>query len=198
MVEFEEFYVPWQRWFEFKAATTDDGGLAIYFRDVTERHRSQEETRKLASIIESSEDAVIGLDLDGNVTTWNQAAEKLYGYTSDEVVGRPVVMLLPAEQEDEEMTILNKVRRGELLRHFDTVRVRKDGRKIDVSLSVSVIRDDSGQVAGYSKIARDIGDRKRAERALLDADRRKDDFLAPPGARAAQPAGRHRQRSRSA
>lgn len=178
VVEFEEFYVPWQRWFEFKAAPTDEGGLAIYFRDVTERHRSQEEARKLASIIESSEDAVIGLDLDGNVTSWNQAAEKLYGYAADEVVGRSAVMLLPPNQVDEERNILNKVRRGELLRHFDTVRVRKDGRKIDVSLSVSVIRDDSGQIVGYSKIARDIGDRKRAEQALLEADRRKDDFLA--------------------
>ncbi len=177
-IEFEDFYSPWQRWFEFKAAPTDDGGLAIYFRDITERKRSEEEARKLASIIESSEDAVIGLDMSGNVTSWNQGAKKLYGYEAAEIVGRPVTVLLPRELIDEEAKILAKVRRGELLRHFDTIRVRKDGQAIDVSLSVSVIRDPSGAIVGCSKIARDIGDRKRAENALRDADRRKDDFLA--------------------
>ena len=134
--------------------------------------------RKLASIIESSEDAVIGLDMSGNVTSWNQGAKKLYGYEAAEIVGRPVTALLPRELIDEEATILAKVRRGELLRHFDTVRVREDGQSIDVSLSVSVIRDPGGNIVGCSKIARDIGDRKRAENALRDADRRKDDFLA--------------------
>jgi PAS domain S-box-containing protein len=178
VVEFEDFYVPWQRWFEFKAAPTEEENLAIYFRDITERKRHEEELRKLASIIESSEDAVIGLDLSGNVTSWNQAAEKLYGYTAAEIVGHPVLALLPDDLVNEEEEILEKVRHGKLLRHFDTVRVRKDGQKVDVSLSISVIRDDAGAIIGCSKIARDIGDRKRAEKALREADRRKDDFLA--------------------
>ncbi|HVU90263.1 MAG TPA: PAS domain S-box protein [Pirellulales bacterium] len=177
-IEFEDFYIPWQRWFEFKAAPTDEGGLAIYFRDVTERRRSDDEARKLALIIESTEDAVIGLDLNANVTSWNQAAEKLYGYKAEEIVGRSVLMILPPDQVDEEKRILSAVRRGELVRHFDTVRMRKGGRPVEVSLSVSVIRDDSGQIVGFSKIARDVSDRKRAEKALLEADRRKDDFLA--------------------
>ncbi len=177
-IEFEDFYVPWQRWFEFKAAPTEEGGLAVYFRDVTERRRSDDEARKLALIIESSEDAVIGLDLSANVTSWNQAAEKLYGYSADEIVGRSVLVLLPPQEVDEEKKLLSAVRRGELVRHFDTVRICKDGRPVDVSLSVSIIRDGSGDIVGFSKIARDIRDRKRAEKALLEADRRKDDFLA--------------------
>ncbi len=99
IVEFEDFYAPWQRWFDFKAAPTDEGGLAIYFRDITDRKRSEEEARKLASIIESSEDAVIGLDLSGNVTSWNQGAKKLYGYEAAEIVGRPVTALCAARAD---------------------------------------------------------------------------------------------------
>jgi PAS domain S-box-containing protein len=177
-IEFEEFYAPWQRWFELKASPTDVHGLTIYFRDITERKRDEDEMRRLASIIESSEDAVLGLDLKGTITSWNQSAEKLYGYTADEVVGKPVLTLLPPEKIDEEAIILARVRRGELVRHFDTVRMHKDGRKINVSVSISVIRDESGAIVGFSKIARDIGDRVHAEQALRDADQRKDDFLA--------------------
>ena len=126
--------------------------------------------RRLASIIESSEDAVIGIDLNATVTSWNQAAEKLYGYSAGEIVGQPVMKLLPPEKLDEESTILARIRRGNSMRHYDTVRMHKDGHRVDVSLSVSVIRDESGEIVGCSKISRDIGDRKRAEQALREAD----------------------------
>ena len=132
----------------------------------------------MASIIESSEDAVIGLDLSGNVTSWNQAAEKLYGYAAEEIVwpARRSALARGSVGRGEEYPQQGAAWRPAPT--FRTVRIRKDGRKLDVSLSISVIRDDSGQIVGCSKIARDIGDRKRAEQALLKADRRKDDFLA--------------------
>jgi len=177
-VEFEEYYAPWQRWLEFKASPTEGAGLAMYFRDITERKRAEDELHRLASIIESSEDAVIGVDLNETITSWNQAAEKMYGYSASEILGQPVTRLLPPEIVGEESHILSTIRAGGVVRHFDTVRVTKSRQRIDVSLGVSAMRDAHGDLVGYSKIARDIGDRIRAERALREADRRKDDFLA--------------------
>jgi PAS domain S-box-containing protein len=177
-IEFEDFYEPWQRWFEIKASPTETNGLAIYFRDITERKRAEGELRRLASIIESSEDAVIGIDLAGTITSWNPAATRLYGYAAEEVVGQPVTMLIPPDLPNEEPEILAKIRRGKAIRHYDTVRVGKDGQRLDVSISVSPIKDANGTIVGCSKIARDIADRRRAEEALREADRRKDDFLA--------------------
>ena len=177
-VEFEDFYEPWQRWFEIKASPTEANGLAIYFRDITERKRAEEELRKLALIVESSEDAVIGMDLTGTVTSWNPAAARLYGYSAEEIVGRSITLLVPSDLPNEEPEILAKIRRGEAIRHFDTVRQTKDGRRLDVSISVSPIKDANGAIVGCSKMVRDIADRKRAEEALREADRRKDDFLA--------------------
>ena len=177
-IELEEFHAPWQRWFEFKASPTNNGGFAVYFRDITERKRTEEEMRRLASIIESSEDAVIGMDLEATITSWNPAAERLFGYASEEVIGRTVSMLIPPDHQDEEPALVEKIRRGESTRHFDTVRMTKEGRLLDVSLSVSPIKDGRGRIVGCSKIARDISDRKAVEAALREADRRKDDFLA--------------------
>ncbi len=177
-VEFEHYYPAWRQWFELRASPTAAGGLTIYFRDITERKRNEEETRRLASIIESSEDAVIGVDLAGKITSWNQAAEALYGYSADEVIGHEVLKLLPRDNLTEESAIVARIRRGEQVRHYDTIRVHKDGRLVDISLSISVMRDANGEIVGYAKIARDVGDRKRAEEALREADRRKDDFLA--------------------
>ena len=177
-VEFEEFYTPWQRWLEFKASPTEGAGLAMYFRDVTERKQAEDELHRLASIIECSEDAVIGVDLNETIISWNQAAEKMYGYTTSEILGQPIRRLLPPDLVDEESHILSTIRAGGVVRHFDTMRLTKSLRKIDVSLGVSAMRDAHGNLVGYSKIARDISDRVRAERALREADRRKDDFLA--------------------
>jgi len=132
----------------------------------------------LAAIVESSDDAMVGKTTDGVILTWNKAAERLFGYTASEAVGQPITMLIPPERHAEEREILARITRGERMVHFETVRVTKDGRRLDVSLTISPIRDASGHVIGASKVARDISVQKQAEHALLEADRRKDEFLA--------------------
>lgn len=134
--------------------------------------------RLLAGIVAASGDAIISETLDGIIQTWNDGAERLFGYRAAEAVGQPITLIIPPELHGEERTILARLRRGERVEHFDTVRVAKDGRRIDVSLTVSPVRDQAGRVIGASKIARDISDRKRTEQALRDSDRRKDAFLA--------------------
>lgn len=116
----------------------------------------------LAAIIESSEDAIISKSLQGVITTWNKGAERLFGYTAEEAVGRPITMVIPEDRLDEEPTILARIRSGERVDHFETIRRRKDGTFIDISLTISPIRDGDGNIIGASKIARDISDRKRA------------------------------------
>ena len=114
----------------------------------------------LASIVESSQDAVIGKTLEGLVTSWNKAAEGMFGYPATEIIGRPIVMLFPPELADEEPMILQRVRRGERIEHYETVRLHRNGRRLDVSLTVSPIRNGTGQVIGASKIVRDITEQK--------------------------------------
>lgn len=128
-----------------------------------------EELRQfLAAIVESSDDAILSKSLDGVITSWNRGAEKLFGYTADEVIGKPVTLLIPADRAEEEPSILARLRRGERIEHYETVRRRKDGALLDVSLTVSPIRDSTGAVVGASKIARDISGHHRAiERANL-------------------------------
>ena len=106
--------------------------------------------------MESSEDAIIGKNLDGTITSWNKAAERLFGYSAADVLGKPVSVLIPPESTDEMLAILERVRRGEQVHHFETVQVRKDGTRVDVSLSVSPVKDSQGRVVGAAKIARDI------------------------------------------
>jgi PAS domain S-box-containing protein len=118
---------------------------------------------RLAAIVETSEDAIITKDLDGVITSWNQGAAELYGYNADEAIGRPVTMLMPADRQDEEPSILARIRAGERIEHYETVRQRKDGTLIDISLSVSPLKDSTGAIVGASKIARDISARKRAQ-----------------------------------
>jgi len=148
------------------------------------RHRQYELRDRLklqmlhAAIVESSDDAMVGKTTEGIILTWNKGAEKLFGYTAEEAVGQPVTMLIPPERRDEETAILARIARGESVDHFETVRVTKDGRRVDISLSVSPIRDAANQIIGASKVARDISARKRDEQALREADRRKDEFLA--------------------
>jgi len=134
------------------------------------RHREEVDVyERLASIVESSDDAIISKDLDGIVVTWNKGAERIFGYTVEEMVGKPIALLVPPDRPNEEPEILARLRRGERIDHYETVRVRKDGRRIDISLTVSPIRDAEGRIVGASKIARDISDRKLAERALVEA-----------------------------
>ncbi|MDB6160186.1 MAG: hybrid sensor histidine kinase/response regulator [Gammaproteobacteria bacterium] len=125
--------------------------------------KAAEENAQLASIIEFSDDAIVSKDLDGVITSWNPGAERLFGYSSQESVGKPMAMLIPPERSSEEPTILGRIARGETTDPFETVRVRKDGTKIDVSVTISPIRDDRGLIVGVSKIARDITERRLAQ-----------------------------------
>ena len=131
---------------------------------------AEEEPAHLAAIVGSSDDAIISKTLEGIITSWNKGAQRIYGYSAEEAVGRPISMLVPPEHPDEVPEILQKIRRGEKVEHYETVRVTKDGRKLDISLSVSPIKDTEGNVVGGSTIARDITEREEAERRLRDAE----------------------------
>jgi len=138
--------------------------------DISGRKDMEHSTRMLAAIVESSDDAIASKDLNGTITSWNQGAERLFGYSAEEAIGMPVTMLIPPGRLDEEPEILGRIRRGERIEHYETVRRRKDGSPIEISLTVSPIRDERGRVTGASKIARDITERKRIvehERLLL-------------------------------
>ncbi len=126
----------------------------------------------LAALVESSEDAIVAKDLDGIVTSWNSGAERVFGYSADEIVGRSITLLIPDERVDEESMVLERIRRGDRVEHFDTIRRRKDGSLVDISLTVSPIRDRTGRIIGASKIARDISDRRRMERELHASNQR--------------------------
>jgi len=137
--------------------------------DITERKRAEQATRLLAAIVESSHDAIVSKSLNGVITSWNKGAERLFGYAAEEAVGQNITLIIPPERRDEERTIVEQLTRGERIDHFETVRRRKDGSLIDVSLTISPMKDASGRVVGASKLARDITERKRAEEALRQA-----------------------------
>jgi PAS domain S-box-containing protein len=145
--------------------------------DITVRKHGEEARARLAAIVESSDDAIISKDLNGIITSWNKSAERLFGYTAQEVVGKSVTILIPQERFDEEPSILERVRRGERIDHYETVRRCKDGTLLDVSLTVSPVADSQGRVVGASKIARDITERKRAEDRLRESEERFAQFM---------------------
>ncbi|HEV2668364.1 MAG TPA: PAS domain S-box protein, partial [Blastocatellia bacterium] len=172
-----------------------DGGperILLGIEDVTVRKEAELSTAQLASIVKSSDDAIVSVDLDGVITGWNQGAEWLYGYTAQEAIGQPVTMLIPPELFKSEKGILESLRRGEHIKHFESVRMRKDGSAVAISLTVSPIKNAQGEVIGASRIARDITERHRAEEAIRaayeqesaaraeseEANRLKDEFLA--------------------
>src|SRR4030095_8872112 len=126
----------------------------------------------LAALIESADDAIISKTLDGIITSWNEGARRIFGYEADEVIGTSVTILIPEGHLDEEPSILARLRAGQRIEHYETVRVRKDGRLIDISLTVSPIRGPEGKVVGASKIARDITEQRQARRALDEASDR--------------------------
>jgi two-component system, chemotaxis family, CheB/CheR fusion protein len=132
----------------------------------------------LAAIVESSDDAIISKTLAGVITSWNAGAESLFGYTAAEAVGRSITLIIPTDRQDEETMILDRIRRGQRIDHYETIRQTKTGRLVDISLTISPIRDATGRIIGASKIARDVTARKRTEAELKEAARRKDEFLA--------------------
>jgi PAS domain S-box-containing protein len=155
-------------------AVTDSKKLfTVILRDVTERRQAEGIRERLAAVVNSSEDAIVSKTLDGTITALNRSAEKLFGYSASEAVGKQMLMLIPADQADEESNILARIGRGETIEHFETIRVRKDGKSIYISATVSPIRDSSGKIVGASNIARDITARKSAEEALRQSDARR-------------------------
>ena len=153
-------------------------GASKVARDISERKRMQREERRLAAIVESSQDAIVGKDLDDIVQSWNRGAERMFGYTEEEMVGRSITQIIPEDRLEEEQGVLARIRAGMEIQHFETIRRRKDGRLLEVSLSVSPIRTKSGEIIGASKIARDISEQKRLLRAVEESSRAKDEFLA--------------------
>ncbi len=185
------------RWHLMRAAPVrDDGGRIekwlVVIMDIHQRAHAETAMAQLAAIVESSDDAIIGMDLEGIITSWNGGAERLYGYTAEETTGKPISILIPPGHMDEELAFLENLRRGEGVAHYETQRLRKDREILHVSLTISPIRNHAGEVIGASKVARDISDRKRAERERAEllmreqalrtqaeaANRAKDDFLA--------------------
>jgi PAS domain S-box-containing protein len=167
--QFEVFYPALNKWFESKLYPTPEG-LTIFSRDITERKQAEADLARYAAIVTSSDDAIVSKTLDGIITNWNAAAERMFGYTAAEAIGQPITLIIPPELHQEEVDILGKLRRGVRIQHYETVRVRKDGTKVAVSLSISPIKDSAGNILGAAKIARDITDR-------LELERRKDEFI---------------------
>ena len=141
-------------------------------RNITERKRAERAVLLLGAIVSSSDDAIISKDLNGIITSWNNSAERLFGYTADEAVGKPVTILIPAERLQEEPQILGRLQRGERVDHFETIRRRKDGTLLDISLTISPVKDQHGRIIGASKIARDITESKRIQSQLLASETR--------------------------
>jgi PAS domain S-box-containing protein len=167
-------------------------GAVLVFRDITERRRAEQTRALLAGIVDSSEDAIVSKSLEGIITSWNHSAERMFGWTAAEAVGKSITMIIPRELREEEKMILSRLRQGQRIEHFETIRVTKDGRRLNISLTVSPVRNPEGRIIGASKVARDITDRVRSEeeRAILlaseraarqraeAASRAKDEFVA--------------------
>src|SRR5712671_1966388 len=147
-------------------------GVVNFFHDITERKQAERAMGLLAAIVNSSDDAIISKNLDGAITSWNDGAERMFGYTAQEAVGRRIAMIIPPDRLDEEARILERLKAGERIEHYETVRVRKDAKRLDISLTISPLKDGAGSVIGASKVARDITDRKQAERDLRESQER--------------------------
>lgn len=143
-----------------------------FVRDVTERKAAEKVLAYYAVLVESSDDAIIGKTLEGNITSWNKGAEHVFGYSKEEMIGKPIGILIPEDRQAEEPEMLARIRRGESVDHFETVRRRKDGQLIDISVTISPIRDKGGAIIGASKVARDITGRKRLEREIIEISNR--------------------------
>ena len=167
-------------------------GAVLVFRDITERRRAEQARALLAGIVDSSDDAIVSKSLEGIITSWNHSAEQMFGYTPEEAIGKSIIMIIPPELREEETMILGRLRKGERIEHFETIRVAKNGKRINISLTVSPVRNSRGEIIGASKIARNISDKIHTERELTRllaseraareraeaASRAKDEFVA--------------------
>jgi PAS domain S-box-containing protein len=160
----------------FSASPLKNGGkitgLVVGFHDITKRREIEAALNLRAAIVDSSDDAIVSKNLDGIINTWNKGAEQMFGYSAEEAIGKHITLIIPADRRDEETTILENLRRGKRIDHFETVRVRKDGKRIEISLTISPIKDSMGRIVGASKVARDITGRKHIERALREREER--------------------------
>ncbi len=170
-VYFDAFFEPLTRYFSVRAYPFG-GGLSVYFTDITTSREADRARALLAAIVESSDDAIVSKNLDGIITSWNGGAERILGYTAAEAIGQPVLMLIPPERHDEEHMILDQIRRGIRIEHFETIRQAKGGRLLDVAITVSPLRDGEGRVVGASKVLRDVTEQKRAAAALRESEDR--------------------------
>lgn len=146
-------------------------GASKIASDLSQRSKGEEVSFRLAAIVDSADDGIVSKDLDGIVQSWNEGAHRMFGYTAEEMIGHSILRIIPVELHYEEDEILRKLRAGERIEHYETTRQKKDGVKFDVSVTISPIRDGSGRVIGASKIARDISDRKRIERLLIQSEK---------------------------
>ncbi|MGC1592043.1 MAG: PAS domain S-box protein [Pseudolabrys sp.] len=168
--------------FPVRDSTSEIAAYGTVTRNLTESKSADQRLRSLASIVESSDDAIVSKNLDGIIANWNRGAERIFGYTSDEAIGQPITIVIPTDRQSEERKILMRIRRGERIDHFETVRQRKDGSLVIVSLTVSPVRNAEGQIVGASKIARDITEQKRNHEQIAtlarEAEHRSKNLLA--------------------
>ena len=174
---FEIDFTPLKKWLKVSVFSPEKGYFVAVFDDVTDIRKTAEEHQRLAAIVEFSDDAIIGKSLDGTILSWNAGAAKLYGYTAGEATGKPISFLVPPGEDDDTVNILERIRAGEIISHHETKRWTKDGRVIDVSLTISPIKDGEGKIRGASTIARDMTGRKKAEEALRESEKRYRDMF---------------------
>jgi PAS domain S-box-containing protein len=160
------------RWALTRDAETNSQVIMEANIDITQAKEAARANNLLAAIVDSSDDAIVSKNLDGMITSWNKSAERMFGYTAREAVGQNITMIIPADRRDEETKIIEQLKRGERVDHFETIRVRKDKTLLNLSLSISPVRDGAGRIVGASKVARDITERKRAEGALRESEER--------------------------
>lgn len=175
VMEFEYRYLHPElglRWLYCKGRRFTDGTRMFgIVQDMTARKLAEVDSSRYAAIVESSDDAIVSKDLHGVVTSWNQGAERIFGFTAEEMIGQPIIKIIPPDLQDQETTILATIARGDRIEHFETVRLHKSGELVEISLTVSPLRDEAGTVIGAAKIARDITQRKKTERALQMTER---------------------------